>query len=217
MAKAQALVPAQYSALVQTDANGVGTLRLYTTALDIMNAEFVKAAAVGLDYLPPKVKATWTTQADKTEFIKVNAAGKKDNGIYAASQANVKALGTPVTAALLTKNLQVGPNVKAAPAPNEDMVLAVAMDEPVYPDTGAEDPEWGRDMDSYEADSNCDNDQTFQNGQMCNIPMNLFVMGPEGNLEVSPAFTTDYQLSPASTAAASFSAGILAFVLALFL
>jgi len=214
MAKAQALVPAQYSALVQTDANGVGTLRIYTTALDIMNAEFVKAAAVGLDYLPPKVKASWTTAADATEFIKKDANGKKDNGQYAAAQANVKSLGTPVTAALLTKNLQVGP--KALAAPDESMVAAVEMVEPVYPDTGAEDPEWGRDMDSYEADSNCDNDLTYKRGQMCNIPMNLFVMGADGNLQVSPEFG-DISLNGASTATVSFVGVLAALVLALFL
>lgn len=208
LATAKAQVPAQYSNLIGSD----GVLRIYTTALDIMNAEFVKAAAVGLNYLPPKLKTTWTTLADATQFRKVNAQGARDGGIYAAKQANVKALGTPVTAALLTKNLN-----NNIPAPDESMVAAMVAEDPVYPDSGAEDPEWGRDMDGMEADSNCDSDETLKQGQMCNIPQNLFVVGADGVLEVSPAFATDYQLSPASTTTVSFSAGIVVFVLALFL
>merc|ERR1711948_155221 len=71
-----------------------GLVQIYVTTLNDLQEDFKKAAAVDIHYMPPMIKTTLGTMSDKTNFKKIDANGKIDNGIYAAREA-YKANGVP--------------------------------------------------------------------------------------------------------------------------
>lgn len=119
------------------DANGV--LQIYTTVLQDMNALFIKASALGLDYQGPAIKSTLTALADATKFRKVDAAGKADGGYYAATEAaKIKAIQK------LSANGITSP-----------------LDKLISSDTAAFITKEEDDMNALNYDSNCDDDKIW--------------------------------------------------------
>ena len=148
VANARALVPNQYKGLI----DAAGQVKLYEAVLNDLKGDFQKAAAKGLEFQPAMIKTTATTMADVTAFKKVNAQGKQDGGIYAA------------TAALATKKA-----AKAALEMKETFIIAdvpSVIDNPLsslsaddaLPDTGAEAVTVMPDTHGLNRDLECDDD-----------------------------------------------------------
>jgi len=63
-------------------------VQIYTAALKEMTNDFVNAAARGFVYQPAVLKNTVGTMKDITNFLKVDASGNQDDGVYAATAAS---------------------------------------------------------------------------------------------------------------------------------
>jgi len=126
-----------YSHLV----DNTGKLKIYEAVLSDMSEDFVKASALGLNYLPAVIKTTTTTMADKTGFRKIDAAGNKDNGYYAATEA---AKAYKASGDIFTGQIEANANPYFANAfKDPDSLMA----------------EEGLDMDGLNYDSKCDDDK----------------------------------------------------------
>lgn len=190
-AKAEATA---YPKLVTSD----GYVLLYKAALDYFQADWKKANATTKNffgYLGAVTKDSITTKPDATKFIKVDAAGKNDKGVYAAGQAYATAskagfavpakaqalegrvlAGTPTpTSAPETDDVQDPPPKTVCPAdfvckeePGDNSVVACVCDE--------DDP------NSLMADAKCDDEGVDANlapNANCPAPTVQLFQNPE--------------------------------------
>jgi len=114
-----------------------------------------------LGYQPPVLKTTITTLADATKFIKVNAAGKNDLGVYAAGQFyNSLAVNQQ-----MATRFQDGITTPLS----RNTLKQVAF--PGY------DPNNLPDMYGLMSDTSCDNDATFNPDMTCSNATQLLLRG----------------------------------------
>lgn len=81
----KAMIPSRYSGLMSSTNN----IQIYVAALKDMMPSFVAAAEKGIIFQPAREKFTLTTLVDATEYLKKDASGTLDNGVYAATQAKL--------------------------------------------------------------------------------------------------------------------------------
>lgn len=169
VADAQKLVPAQYKQLINKD----GLLQIYVSTLNDLNAEFVKAEKAGVKYKPAALKPNVATLVDDTKFKKIDAAGKRDNGLYAATKA--------YAAYDARQNAIVTAKIVAGDATALTTVLEA--DVPKLPETLVDPVPIQPDMDSIMTDDSCDdetkdieyNKETGQPLQSCTGAKEWFV------------------------------------------
>lgn len=162
---AQLYVAPIYKALITPYPQGGGVLQIYNAVLNDLNAEFIEVGKYNVHYLGAMLKDTLTTKADVTKFIKKDAAGKNDGGLYAATEAQ-KAI---------TANLK---NVKShmVPAGLADKALnsvQSGLNQLLFEQQSAFLAAMQDDMNGVMGDSNCDNDATWSPEKAalgCTIP-----------------------------------------------
>jgi len=64
------------------------TVQIYQASLNEVSNDFFNAANLGFVYQPAMIKNTITTMEDPTNFLKVDANGNKDDGVYASTIAS---------------------------------------------------------------------------------------------------------------------------------
>jgi hypothetical protein len=192
---AQYVAPA-YGHLISVgkDAKGVdvGILQIYSATLKDMEPEFLAIGKDhGIHYLPAATKTTpMATKADVTKFKKVDAAGKKDDGSYAAkaAQTEIKKNQIPVIAGM-TKNAIVGSPINNVLCSGSSVAGLQTLIKSENDDNMGEAEREG-DMNAVMQDADCDDDaKVAANPDMvCTIPgSNRMVPGQlfpeEGQIE----------------------------------
>lgn len=219
VAAAEARVPAQYANILKKAADGSATLQLYEGVLQSMGKAFALAESQHkLTYQPAVVEPLangLATLKDATGFRKVNAAGRPDNGIYAAKQA--KALLAQLTPAGMevtdgVQGLQAYPDLQGFEAAGLETPSAWVIAPLQADQTPAETM---IDDEGTMCDSECDDDAKWAaNPEMnCVIPAGTCAgsaaanqVGPNvaGGLSAAPANTANL---PLALAAAAIAAG----------
>jgi hypothetical protein len=145
--------------------NGGGTLQIYNAVLNDMNSDFVEAGKLNIHYLGAMWKDTLTTKKDATNFIKKNAAGTNDKGLYAATQAQAE-----IAANKANMYSNIVPNSLASKALDS---VASSLTNLLIEQTAFL-AEAQADMNGVMGDSNCDNDATYNQTKidlgLCQIP-----------------------------------------------
>ena len=159
----------------------VGVVQIYRAVLDDMSAEFRNLAKDGLVYQPAIIKPSTTTMADATQFKKVNAQGQRDNGVYAATQAQAKKQAAANT---VSQQLNVA---------NTPLMSALSADDAELPDIGTSAAVGMVDDDGVNADSACDDDTKPTDD--CAEPEPMFAAAAAdddgaGLVAIDPASTT---------------------------
>ena len=86
------------------------TVQIYQASLNELSNDFLNAANLGFTYQPAMIKNTITTMQDTTNFLKVDANGNKDNGVYASTIASkLKQQNIDKITSLLSVNTTVSP------------------------------------------------------------------------------------------------------------
>lgn len=86
------------------------TVQIYQASLNELSNDFLNAANLGFTYQPAMIKNTITTMQDATNFLKVDASGNKDNGVYASTIASkLKQQNIDKITSLLSVNTTVSP------------------------------------------------------------------------------------------------------------
>jgi hypothetical protein len=190
VAAAKALVPAKYDGLISAS----GIVQIYQATLDDLAGEFAKAATMGLLYQPAIIKTSTTTMADQTQFKKVNAAGQRDNGVYAATQAQAV---KKAAAANVSQKLNVG---------TSPLMSTLSADDADLPDIGTAAAVPMVDYHGVNKDSTCDDDKNPTD--FCSEPDALFAAAADdGGLVVIESNPTGTE--PATTAATISTGAII--------
>lgn len=154
-----------YKSLITDYPQGGGILQIYNAVLNDMNDEFIEAGKLNVHYMGAMLKDTTATMMDATQFIKKNADGKNDGGLYAATLAQ-KAItdnSKNVKSNTVPKNL-------ASKALNS---IASGVHQLFLDAQGALIAAQQADMNGVMGDSNCDNDATWTEAKEaagCEIP-----------------------------------------------
>jgi hypothetical protein len=61
------------------------TVKIYEASLSELSSDFAEASRLGFVYQPAMIKSNITTMEDPTNFLKIDANGNKDDGVYAAT------------------------------------------------------------------------------------------------------------------------------------
>lgn len=125
--KAKQYIAPVYSNLIkvsgdQNRRNAKGILGIYSAVLEDMNEEFTKIGKepYNYKYLPAVLKETRSTMSDKTNFKKIDQDGKKDGGLYAATQ---------VQDAIKSYGVTVGPNMAKPPADYKNLAASCGKEQ----------------------------------------------------------------------------------------
>jgi len=151
---AQFVAPA-YGNLI-TVKNGVGYLQIYSAVLKDMEKRFLKAGALGVHYLPASIKTTLKTKDDKTQFRKIDADNKKDDGSYAAKQvqAEIKSNEIPVIQGM-TASAMSGISITDMLCKGADPTALASL---IQDDDAVMEADPQFDMDGLMQDADCDDD-----------------------------------------------------------
>lgn len=137
--------------------NGVGYLQIYSAVLKDMESQFLKAGELGVHYLPACIKTTaFKTKSDKTQFRKIDANNKVDDGYYAAKQVQ------PEIEANQLKVVQGMTDSAMAGASINDQLCGGAgitgLADLIKDDDAVTEADPQFDMDGLMQDADCDND-----------------------------------------------------------
>ena len=61
------------------------TVKIYEASLSELSSDFATASRLGFVYQPAMIKSNITTMEDPTNFLKIDANGKNDDGVYAST------------------------------------------------------------------------------------------------------------------------------------
>lgn len=154
------------------------TVQIYVATLLDMSEELRKAAQFGLLYQPAVVKNSIATWSDDTQFMKKDATGKTDNGLYAATKAYEK---------LRVANLRAD---TTPPAANDSpMTEFLRADVPTWPASYNKLPVGDtKDMDAMNYDEDCETDEKWD--QPCVDAKPLFAINADGDLVLAADLPT---------------------------
>lgn len=187
---AKNMVPNQYKGLISDG----GIVQIYKAVLNDMAGEFRRAASMGLTYQPAVTKASMATMADATQFRKRNANGQNDNGVYAATQAQV---AKNAAAAGVSQTLNVG---------NTPLMAALSADEEL-PDIGTASTVPMDDANGYNMDSTCDDD--LNPTDWCAPPQPLFAQAADGTLYSSASEDANQPITETSSSSTPISMAVI--------
>jgi hypothetical protein len=193
---AKKLIPQALQGLI----SNTGVVQIYQATLDDLKGEFAKAAKLGLQYQPAVLKSTVTTMADATDFKKRNAAGKTDNGVYAAQQAQqIKKQSAQSVSQQLTLGLETPMMKKLS---SDDFQL-----DDYSSDFGIFSTVTMVDLHGVNYDSACDDDNNPVD--VCEQPQPMFAQAAEDGAGLEYGTSTEQQNTAAKTTTTTISTGII--------